>query len=215
MNLLGKPTVEFCEKAGNGIIKRPFYALSNLAYILTGLIILSKKTRYSKAFGYTAITIGLLSFAYDASYTYLSQLLDLVGMLVFVNLLIYLSVKRLFNIRTTKIILIQLALVTLGLFAIIFFQSFSGEFVFGIFISFLILLEFLLWRANKTENIVLWMTGLGMFLLGFIIWLPDAIGLWCDPKNIINGRSLFHVLTSSTIYLLYRYYELQKEDHNF
>lgn len=210
MNLLGKPTVGFCEKAGTGLIKRPFYALSNLSYLLIGFLILSRQTRFSKAFGYTSIFIGLLSFSYDASFAYLSQLLDLFGMLLFVNLLIYLSAKRYFRLSTKKIILMQTILVAIGMVCILVFKSFSGEFVFGFFIIIVIILEFLLWRKGKAINIRLWLAGLAVFLAGFIVWIPDAAGWLCDPNNIINGRSLFHIFTAVTIYLLYRYYELQE-----
>lgn len=210
MDLLGRPTIEFCEKAGSGIIKRPFYALSNFSFLIVGFIILSKKTRYSKAFGYTAIIVGLLSFGYDASYTYLSQLLDLLGMLLFVSLLIHISAKRFFFVGIAKLLTIQTLTVIAGLFCILYFKSFAGEFVFAAFIITEIILEFLLWQAGKTTSIKIWLISLGIFLLSFAIWLPDATRLWCDPNNIVNGRSIFHILNAITIYLLYRYYELQR-----
>lgn len=210
MNLFGAPTIEFCEKAGDGIIKRPFYALSNIAYLFVGLLILSKKTKLSKAFGYTALFIGFASFMYDASYTYLSQLVDLFGMLLFINVPLYFSAKRYFKITTRKLVLIQTLLISLGMFLIVYFKSFSGAFIFGSFIVMVTVLELLLWQSGQTKGIKQWLVGLALFVLGFIVWLPDASGLLCDPSNIINGRSIFHILTSITIYLLYQYYELQE-----
>ncbi|MHB8871505.1 MAG: ceramidase domain-containing protein [Candidatus Doudnabacteria bacterium] len=209
MNLLGNPTIEFCEKAVDGIIKRPFYAFSNLSYLIVGFIILGKKTRYSKPFGYIAILVGLLSFGYDASYTYISQLLDLLGMLIFVNLVIYLSTKRLFSIKTKKLLIFQIIAVILGMFTILYFKSFSGDFVFGFFVLTAIILELSLWKAKKTREVKMWFAGLAVFVLAFIIWLFDANGLWCDPTNMVNGRSIFHILTSITIFLLYKYNESQ------
>lgn len=212
MNLLGKPTIEFCEKAGPGLIKRPFYAFSNLAYFFIGLIILhkGKGSRISKAFGYFSILIGFLSFVYDASYTYFSQLMDLLGMFLFINLLIYFSTKRYFKIPLKKQFFLQFLAVLIGMFSVVYFKSFAGEFVFGTFIIFYIGLEFLLWKADKTVDISLWLKGLTVFILGFIVWLPDVTGLICDSNNYINGRSIFHILTSVTIYILYKYHELQE-----
>jgi len=211
MQLLGAPTIEFCEKAGTGPIKRPFYALSNFAYLFIGLIILKKGqgSRLSKQFGYLSILIGFFSFIYDASYTYFSQLIDLLGMLLFVNLLIYLSAKRFFLFSGRKIIFFQFWAICFGILTIIYFKSMAGEFVFGLFIIFAIILEFLLWRKKKALNFSLWLQGVGVFILGFLFWLPDALGLFCDPNNYINGRSIFHLLTALTIYLLYQYYSLQ------
>lgn len=91
LNFFSEPTIEYCEKPLQTIIKRPYYAISNLAFLFTGIYILykGKKSKLSQIFGFTAITIGLLSFLYDASYLYISQLLDLSGMFLFVNILIY------------------------------------------------------------------------------------------------------------------------------
>jgi hypothetical protein len=210
MNLLGKPTVEFCEKAGTGIIKRPFYALSNLAYVFVGIYIWQKKTKLSKWFGGIAVFIGLASFFYDASYTYISQLIDLFGMFLFVKLLIYLSAKRLFQNRTRLVLLLQILLLLLGLIAIVYFKSFSGEYVFGAFIMIEIILEMVLWFQNKTKNIGLLVWATLVFLLGFAIWIPDATGYWCNPFDFLNGRGVFHILTSITIYLLYLFFEKQE-----
>ncbi len=210
MNLLGKPTIEFCEQAGAGLIKRPFYALSNIAYIFVGFLILSKKTRFSKIFGLTALFIGLASFLYDASYTYISQLVDLLGMLIFINVLIFLSARLYFTKVSKQILVILQALaVVFGMLAIIYYKSFAGEFVFGTFIVVEILLQFLLYKEGRVKNSRLWMYGLGLFLFGFGIWLLDASHLLCDPTNILNGRSVFHLLTSGSIYYLYKYFEDQ------
>jgi len=130
-------------------------------------------------------------------------------MLLFVNLIIYFSARRYFKISTKKLISLQVLFVLIGMLFIFYFKSFAGEFVFGTFIIFAILLEFLLWRHNQTTNFKLWVQSLIIFILGFIFWLPDAMELWCDPTNYINGRSVFHLFTSAAIYLLYRYYSLQ------
>jgi hypothetical protein len=210
MNLFGNPTVEFCEKVGGGLIKRPFYAISNIAYLAIGLTILSRGTKLSKHFGFLALFIAVASFLYDASYTYLSQLVDLLGMLIFVNLLVNLSSQRYFKVSTKRLLLIQSTFIVLGIGIIFYFKSFAGEFVFGSFVIAEIILELLLWFRGKTKEIKLWFYGFFTFSLGFIIWLFDASGGFCDPHNIVNGRSIFHILTAFSIYLLYKYFEEQE-----
>jgi len=213
MNLFGKPTVEFCEKAGEGLIARPFYALSNLAYLAVGVIILKegKGSRLSRLFGWFSVLIAFCSFAYDATYTYFSQLMDLFAMLLFINLLIFLSAKKYFGTSSKMLLLMQSVMVLVGMFCIYYFKSFSGEVVFGLFILFYVILELLLWRANKLISINLWFKALGVFILGFIVWLPDALMLICDPNNMLNGRSIFHILTAGSIYLLYKHYMVNEK----
>lgn len=205
ISLFGPPTVEFCEKAGSGLIKRPYYAASNLAYLFAGVLILreGRSSRLSKLFGYSSIMIGVFSFIYDATHTYWSQLLDLLGMLIFINLLIYVSAKK-------PRLALQALAVGAGMFAIIYFRSFAGEFVFGVFILTEIILETRRWLRHETVKFHLWLKSLGIFILGFLIWLLDASQVFCDPHKFLKGRFIFHILTAISIYYLYKYFEAQK-----
>lgn len=214
MNFLGKPTMEFCEKAGVGLIKRPFYALSNLAYLFVGALILSKRTKLSFVFGSLTILVGAFSFFYDASYTYGAQLLDLFGMFLFANLLLYLSARRLLKWNRGVIIFFQILLILKGMFLVIFLKSFWGDVIFGEFVLAVLVMETISWQKKEVINFRLFTSSLLLFFWGFLIWMLDAGALVCDPTNIVNGRSIFHILTAIAIYQLYKYYELQNINHN-
>ena len=68
--LFSEPTINYCESAISGLIKRPYYALSNLAFFIVAIFIIKdgKGSKLSKAFGYIIILVGLLSFLYDSSF---------------------------------------------------------------------------------------------------------------------------------------------------
>lgn len=72
--LFQPPTVEYCEVVLNAIIARPWYALSNIAFLIAGSVMLHQGGQHSKAFGGLALLVGTLSFVYDSTFTYLSQL---------------------------------------------------------------------------------------------------------------------------------------------
>lgn len=213
--LLGKPTIEYCEKAGTSIIKRPFYAFSNLAYLFSGPLILlkGKGSNLSKIFGYLAILIGTLSFIYDVIYTYTSQILDLTGMFLFINVLLFLNLKKIININNFKIIILQVFLTFFALISIILLKGYSGNIIFGLFVLVVVLIEIYLLIKGLHKNIKLWFTGFGLFLIGFCFWLTDAIKIYCDPYKIFNGRIIFHVLTAITIYILYLFYNSQGDSY--
>ena len=209
MNLFSTPTIEYCEKPIQGLIKRPYYALSNLAFILSGVLILykGKMSRLAKIFGFTALTMGLLSFFYDASYLYISQLFDLAGMFLFVNILLYLNLKSLKK-ALKNLIFFQMIIFVVSMALIIIYQGFTGNFVFGLYVLAVVLSEYLLFKNKSHQNHKYWLLAFGLFVIGFAIWLLDASNTLCFSFGLLNGRAIFHYLNAISIYYLYVFYKL-------
>ena len=209
MNMFGPPTIEYCEKPVQGLIKRPYYAVSNLAFLFAGFLILYKgrMNNLSKIFGFTAIAIGLLSFYYDASYLYISQLFDLTGMFLFVNILLYLNLKKLFK-DLKYIVLYQIIIYILSMTAIVIFQGFTGNLAFGLYVLGIIVTEYLLYKRNLHSYHKYWALSVIIFILGFSIWLLDSTKTMCFSFGLLNGRAIFHYLNAISIYYLYVFYEL-------
>jgi hypothetical protein len=207
--LLGKPTVDFCEKPTTGLIKRPFYALSNLAFFVPPVLIYLRdgfKTKLAKAFAFTSVLIGSLSFLYDASYTYISQLFDLSGMLIFVNLLLFLNLKRL---KRSNLV-IQFIFFLLSIFLIFFLKGYSGNIIFGLYVFAVLISENILYREKIHSNYSSWFVAFSLFAVGFMIWLPDVTQKICFSLKLLNGRAVFHYLTASSVYFLYDFYAKNK-----
>lgn len=200
------PTVDFCEKATGGLIQRPFYALSNFAYIIIGLTILfsGKKSRVARAFSSAIVLVGILSLFYDATYSYFFQLLDLAGMFIFATLLVFLNLKRL-EVRTHWTI--RWIVVALGILVTYFLKGETGNIIFGLLVLFIIISE---WFIDEKISKKDWLIGVALFLLGVLIWLPDATLTFCDPNNIFNGRGIYHVISAVAVYFLFGYYSKLK-----
>lgn len=209
MNLFGPPTIEYCEKPIQGLIRRPYYAVSNLAFLIAGALIMYRGglNRLSKIFGFTAISIGLLSFYYDASYLYISQLLDLTGMILFINVLLYLNLSRL--LKSSKYLLIIQALVYLiSMGLIVSFGRFTGNIIFGAYVLTLIITEYRLYKSKLHRHHKYWLIALTLFVVGFAIWLLDASKTVCLNFGLLNGRAIFHYLNAISIYYLFIFYEI-------
>jgi hypothetical protein len=208
--LLSDPTIQYCETVTSGLIKRPYYAISNFAFLIAGIMILlkGKGSGLSRAFGFMAILVGLLSFAYDSSYLYISQLLDLAGMLLLINLPLYLNLSAIYR---NKILVstFQVVAIILGLISIIVFQGYSGDIVFGIFVLIYIASEIYLLRIKKHQYCTRWLLLLTIFLAGCMFWFFDASKIYCANFGLLNGRAIFHFLNAIVIYYLYDYYRLQ------
>lgn len=210
-SLFSEPTIQYCEVAIKGFIKRPYYAFSNLAFLFVGIMILlkGKGSVLSRAFGFMAILVGLLSFAYDSSYLYITQLFDLAGMLLLISFLLYLNLSVLYK-NKISVITIQVMAILLGLISIIVFQGYSGDVVFGIFVLVYVISEIYLLMVNKHKNYMMWILLFAVFLFGFTFWVLDASKIYCASFGLLNGRAVFHFLNAVVIYYLYSYYRLQE-----
>jgi|GEM_PF-1817421 len=207
-----KPSMDYCEKAGSGLVARPGYAISNLLYIIIGIIILVKywKNRVSRTFGFMTVAVGLFSFVYDTAHVYWSQLLDLTAMFVFIGFILTLNIKRLANPSHRSLRVIYALVVAISVLLIYIFRSFSGDIIFGIFIVSNLLLEFNMIKKQKGSfdyKYRHWILGVGVFLVGIALWFIDFFNIWCDPTNLFNGRGIFHYLGAIGVYFLFKFYQ--------
>ncbi len=210
-SLLAAPTVTYCEQAVRGLIKRPWSALSNLAFIGVGISILlsGKGSRLSRLFGGIALLIGVVSTFYDITYIYGLQLLDLTGMLVFVGLLLYLNLSAL---GLKKRILPSIsASIAFAVLLIVLFQGYMGDVVFGAYVVGVIITQLMLFKLKKHENQHLWLVAFGVFIVGFCFWLADSTRYYCSDFGLLNGRAIFHYCAAASIYLLFRFYDRQTD----
>lgn len=90
---------------------------------------------------------------------------------------------------------------------IIYFGGFTGNIVFGTYIIGVMASEYFLYMRNKHKNYKWWLFAVGLFVLGFAIWLLDASHTYCVSFGLLNGRSVFHYLNAISIYFLYKFYE--------
>lgn len=204
--LLSIPTVTYCEKAVEGIIARPWYAISNIPFILLGIVIILKnrKSKLAWMFGSSSILIGIFSFIYDASFTYLSQYFDWLGMFIFVLLLFLLNLRRITNISTSFVI--NLGVIILVIYLILSFITQQGTLFFGLGVFSVIVTELYLVHKDSTGISMLWLSAVVLFIIGFIARNLDLYGIICDPSNILNGRGLLHYLATISILFLYLHY---------
>lgn len=211
--LTGAPTVEFCEKAGQGLIARPFYALSNLPYLFVSYLIIKKgKGTLAKLFAITTGVIGTLSLIYDIRPVRLTQLTDLMGMYIFAGLLLTLTLSRLLS-KPLKVILFFVApLVGFGYLSTILLGGQSGNIIFGTYIFVHILGELFMKLKGRSQSYALWVKAFAVFMVGFASWLLDVTKTFCADFGLLNGRVVFHYAGAAAAYLLYLFYASQEDD---
>lgn len=208
-----KPTIDYCERAVDSFIKRPWYLISNLAFFISGFLIM-RRGKYdflSKLFGGSVILIGIFSAVYDTTFTRFSQLIDLSGMILFISLLIFLTVAGLYqnSKRNTLISLVVLYFVSLS--TMIYFGSVSGNIIFAGYVIALIVLEVIAGKRRIHSGYQPFIVACGLLAVGFGFWLTDISHTLCFRLGLLNGRAVFHYLVAIAVYYVYVFYASQKD----
>ena len=215
------PTMQFCERNLCSYITTPANTWSNIAYIIIGSYLFFKKKgntpTYLVLFPIAAISTGIASFLYHASFTFLFQFFDLSSMYFFSSLLVVLNWHRLNGINDKKIFYIFIVLIFFSMSLLLIFKS-IGVFIFGLHLVTAIFLEFKIFRREKSlrsahqsfsfvyyRNFLL---AISCFIIAFLIWILDFKRIICDPENhILQGHAIWHILTAFCYLFLYRFYD--------
>lgn len=206
--LFQPPTIEYCEVALNAVIARPWYALSNAAFFIVGITMLLRGGGQARTFGGLALLVGMLSLVYDSVFTYVSQLLDLSGMLLLIGYLLYLNLASIAPRRQLIASLLGVGFVV-SLCLIIWFKGYAGNVVFAVATLSYVVSEIYLIRTKRHTHARLWVLAFIVFSVGVVFWLSDAAGVYCADIGLLNGRAVFHYTNAVAMYLLYRFYRLQ------
>jgi hypothetical protein len=70
-----------------------------------------------------------------------------------------------------------------------------------------IIAEWLFMRARRaTMDRKLFLAGVGLFALAFVIWILDNERILCAPAALAQGHAAWHLLGAVAVALLYFYY---------
>ena len=207
-----KPTIKYCEDNLPSYIAQPANSWSNLIFVFVGVYIFLKsrdhKNPLLKFIGPMAVLIGIFSFIYHASYTFVGQFLDLGSMYLLSSYLIILNLRRLnTEFFTTRKLF--------SIFSLLIFASFSATYfirtinnfniglpIFALQILAVLILEWQLHKRNvnnyRTQNILI---AFVIFIFAFILWNLDFLRIWCDANtfHLINGHALWHILNGISL----------------
>jgi hypothetical protein len=212
LSLYGLPNVNWCEETLCAVVNEPANAYSNLAYVLValGMWALGRKLRAPtlRQFAPAAALVGIASFIYHASNTYLTQVLDFLGMYVFCFLLLLLNVERLgwLGSWAARRSLPLLVLAMTALTAFVAPLGFPIQSLIGLLILCIVVTETLLRRraVYSLQNF-----GLSLLLLtaGAVCSVLDVSRRLCDPTNhVLQGHAAWHVLSALSLLCAFLHY---------
>ena len=188
----------YCERNSIETFAEPLNAISNVAFVLCGIIFFLRKGMIKNPLPYSVIFIGLSSFLFHYIPISFFSTLDVFSILLFVVLYNTLLTRKILNYSYFKSALSSFILILLSfLLGILFSKTIisTSSFYLGL-LSYMIYIAFLL---KKVSNIKYFLIAIILFSISLIFRSVDIY--LCDFISF-GTHFVWHILNSLVIYFL-------------
>ncbi len=212
-------SLKFCEQELCSWITQPANTWSNLAFIIAGFVIihqarkLNQKSKGLALIGWTAIFVGVGSFMFHMSGTFMFEVIDQAGMFFISGIMVVFNLNRIKTLPKKYLYLIFTTLTVVSIGANIIWKP-LGIPIFGLHLTIFLTTELFLYCRDYGKFRYKYLHFfVVLFILSFTAWTLDVQGILCDPENhLINGHSIWHVLNSFCIFYIYKFYRQFSEE---
>ena len=204
-------TVRFCEEQLCGWIAEPANAWSNLAFLAMGVYLLFRAKSDKRAplylVGVTSILVGIGSFMFHMSGTFVGEFADLSAMFLIGSLMVTMEARRFVPMGSPQLTILYLGMSVGSMLLLLAFRN-IGITLFGFQIA-LVYLSNIIWKMRKAKVVHRHAFRLGStFAVALGVWALDLTGTVCRPTNhVFTGHSAWHMLTALCLYFFYRHQE--------
>ena len=204
-------SITFCEAQLCAFIQTPANTWSNLAFVIMGYFICVQAYRQHRevlaSLGVICIILGMGSFVFHATGTFVGEVLDVGAMFMLVIYAICFSAWRAHRLSIKKLAGLYGALLFVSI-ALLLDQHWMGIAIFAALVSVCFLYEiYLKYFSEERVNRRLLLAVVGCFTLSYVIWWGDITKRWCLPNNHwLQGHALWHTLNAFSVYFLYKFY---------
>ncbi|MBL4754115.1 MAG: ceramidase domain-containing protein [Flavobacteriales bacterium] len=211
----------FCEALRYGEwIRQPANTWSNLGFVAVAFLIVILVSRrkgdesnrlllfpsISWLFAFGSLLTGVGSFFYHASFTFVGQWFDVMGMYFSITFFLVYNLDRLYDLKPKKVYLIYFAmngLLGLALYAI----PEARRYLFAACVLIMIASTFYSQWKLKTlvENkYITW--AIGSFVVAYGLWLLDIKHIVCEPNSLWQLHSVWHLLGAVSAMFIFLYF---------
>jgi hypothetical protein len=211
---------EFCETARSGWLKQPANSLSNLGFVVAGVLIGWRAGRpegrlarpgLATSYAVVVVLLGPGSMAMHATQTTLGGHLDMTSMFLVASFAAAYALMRAAGRGTAFFAgVFVVALLACELVERIPTElpvvMHAGNLVFGALLVLTIVIEVRLRRSAPAD--VRWIWGaVGSIVVAFVVWNLSKNGApLCHPHSLLQGHAAWHLLCAVSAYCLYRYW---------
>jgi hypothetical protein len=198
----------FCEAVSGGIPNQIEASWSSLAFVLLGVWVILQRgapaTRERTLLplaGITMVAIGVSSFVYHATLTFVGQWLDVFSMYLLGLLIALGALWRTGRLGGRPAVALYVVL-AVGLGVAQFIYPDARRILFALVLLPGVILELTPFIAGRGPGSRRWvLASLATFVVAYAIWLLDQSQL-CDPHFWLQGHALWHVLGAVAALLL-------------
>lgn len=215
----------FCEAARTGSwILEPVNTWTNLFFMLAGIFFILRAQRlttktnqlnsiplFPRLYGFAMIFVGLGSFFYHASQTFVGQWFDVFGMFLISMFYVFYNFYRINWIQKKQFFIYYLiSCIFLGVIIIYFPEA--RRWLFGISLAFILIQS--IWIQKRFPTLINrnYIVGaLVSYLFAQTVWVLDKHKIWCDPYAWMNGHGIWHIFSGLAAVLIYFYFQSEKQ----
>ncbi len=217
----------FCESTRDWLIKQQSNTLSNIGFIVIGIITgwqlsgnqfshnantLTRTLFLPAFFSSFIVLLGPGSMAMHATETALGGFFDMLSMYLIASFTSAYAIQRFFAkgallfVATFAVVLAICLWANFQHYEIIF--GFFGNTAFAFFITVTCIFEFLNQYLRNIQREFKWgLASLALVLIALGIWNLSKNGSdYCDPYSPVQGHAIWHLLDAGSVYCLFRFY---------
>jgi hypothetical protein len=208
----GLPNVKWCEETLCGWISEPANTWSNLAFVVAGVFLWwvarGERSRTLRFFGPAAVLVGVSSFVYHMSITFVLQVFDFFGMYSYFVMLILLNLVRLGSVGAASFF--RALWPTVGALTVLTVVLAKGHLpiqgIVAVLLVVAVVTEVVATRKQRTPY-GYFLLALGTIAVAAAFSASDVSRRWCDPhSHLLQGHAIWHVLNSVGIGFSYFHY---------
>jgi hypothetical protein len=207
----------FCEASSGHFPEQVANAISSFAFIFLGIWALlstrepvfgTRERALKPYFAVAMLFLGVSSFYYHATLSFIGQFFDIFSMYTFGLLLLLGALYRCGHVAGwLAAILFGVLTVALAVTQYLFPEArrvlFALVLLPGIVLELTRLVTGYGPRSPRARFVYV---GVGALVVGYAIWLLDQNHIVCNPDSIIQGHATWHVLTALAAYMIFLHY---------
>ncbi|MEZ5008941.1 MAG: ceramidase domain-containing protein [Chitinophagales bacterium] len=220
---------EYCElNRMEDFLRERMNSWSNLAFVWFGLVCLLNGLRpnqnrknknvihqypvLSVFTGLSFMYLGIGSFLYHAALTRFTQLLDVAGTYAAVNAIVGLGILSVLQIYLPKdkkgpVGLMIVLIIIADVFFFVYKWQLDANVVLPIMVVILLMVTIGVSISKHLKgNLILAILGFIAVCVAFYIRNLDVNKVFCNPESLLQGHSIWHLLTGSSLFLMYNYF---------
>jgi hypothetical protein len=204
-------TLIWCEQQLCSWVREPANAWSNLSYVIFGIWMINHcwKTKYGhlRLLGSFSILIGLMSFFYHATSSFIGEVFDYSAMFFISTFFICMAIARLRNWSYLKVKWWAVGILIPSIALLVKFKI-LGAFLFGVQIAAAAIMEIQLYKRFPSKPHYRWaFAAVSLFLAAYGVWTLDKERIVCSPTtHWISGHAIWHLMTAAALLCMYRFY---------